>query len=345
MAIKGWSLGALIAALKSAAYLDVGTTSNTVAAGDDSRITGAAQKALNLSDLVDKSVAWTNLGGKGAGKLDVGAIAGTVAAGDDSRIVGASQKSQNLNDLSDLAQAWINLGGGNAGKATLVTSATDATSGRVLTVGYRGIGATLGIVDGGGIDNQGSSLVNGWSWSEGDGYSVLGYSAQICTLNMNRGGRPCRLHMIYDTKRSYLSYYSGSVWTYREIAQIDDGNLTIPGRISSDALSSSNAITVGTATFSTTGDCRGSTWGNGWLSAYLINQFNTKADKTGTVIGARLGTRSVLTVTQAESTKESPAGNVLTGGGYFSANGLGYYFYRPFQVNINGTWATISSTS
>ena len=34
---KGWSLGALVASIKSAAFLDVGVVSNTVAAGDDSR--------------------------------------------------------------------------------------------------------------------------------------------------------------------------------------------------------------------------------------------------------------------------------------------------------------------
>ena len=50
---KGWSFGALIAALKGAAFLNVGTIANTVAAGDDWRITGAAQKGNNLADLTD----------------------------------------------------------------------------------------------------------------------------------------------------------------------------------------------------------------------------------------------------------------------------------------------------
>jgi hypothetical protein len=42
--------------------LPVGVTAGTVAAGDDSRITGAAQKSANLSDLASTSTARTNLG-------------------------------------------------------------------------------------------------------------------------------------------------------------------------------------------------------------------------------------------------------------------------------------------
>jgi hypothetical protein len=49
-------------ALGNASSKSVGTTSGTVAAGDDSRITGAVQKASNLSDLGNASTARSNLG-------------------------------------------------------------------------------------------------------------------------------------------------------------------------------------------------------------------------------------------------------------------------------------------
>lgn len=48
--------------LGGAALLNVGTTAGTVAAGNDSRITGALQKSANLSDLANVATARANLG-------------------------------------------------------------------------------------------------------------------------------------------------------------------------------------------------------------------------------------------------------------------------------------------
>ena len=58
----GTQLLATISDAGNAASKNVGTTAGTVAAGDDSRITGAAQKASNLSDLSSAATARTNLG-------------------------------------------------------------------------------------------------------------------------------------------------------------------------------------------------------------------------------------------------------------------------------------------
>ncbi|ENM1946054.1 phage tail protein [Citrobacter braakii] len=56
---------------------------------------------------------------------------------------GALQKEQNLNDVLDKAKARTALQLGTAATATLTTSTTDNTVGRVLKVGDRGLGKTI----------------------------------------------------------------------------------------------------------------------------------------------------------------------------------------------------------
>ena len=96
--------------LGNSATRDVGTTEETVAAGDDSRITGALQKESNLSDLTDTAEARENLELGNSATRDVGTTEETVAAGDDLRITGALQKESNLSDLTNAESARKNLG-------------------------------------------------------------------------------------------------------------------------------------------------------------------------------------------------------------------------------------------
>ena len=74
--------------LGGAATLNVGTGAGTVAAGNDSRITGALQGSNNLSDVANAATARANIG------VAYGNTAGTVAQGNDSRFGGPTQNSQ-----------------------------------------------------------------------------------------------------------------------------------------------------------------------------------------------------------------------------------------------------------
>lgn len=115
--------------LHGAALLDVGTTAGTVAAGNDSRILGAAQKAANLSDLASATTARASLGLGGSALLNVGTTAGTVAAGDDARVTGAAQKAANLSDVTSAPTARTNLGLGGAAVLNVGTTTGTVTAG------------------------------------------------------------------------------------------------------------------------------------------------------------------------------------------------------------------------
>ncbi|EAA5973193.1 hypothetical protein EYA31_01915 [Salmonella enterica subsp. enterica serovar Napoli] len=94
--------------LGNSATLNVGTTANTVAAGNDSRITGAMQKDQNLADVPDKVLARQSLQLGDSATRNVGTTPDTVAAGDDSRILATKKAIDDTQTgLAEQPVMWI----------------------------------------------------------------------------------------------------------------------------------------------------------------------------------------------------------------------------------------------
>ncbi|HID8656779.1 TPA: phage tail protein [Salmonella enterica subsp. enterica serovar Horsham] len=94
--------------LGNSATLNVGTTQGTVAAGDDSRITGAMQKDQNLADVPDKALARQSLQLGNSATRNVGTTPDTVAAGDDSRILATKKAIDDTQTgLAEQPVMWI----------------------------------------------------------------------------------------------------------------------------------------------------------------------------------------------------------------------------------------------
>lgn len=136
--------------LGGAALLAVGTIAGTVAAGDDSRITGAAQKAANLSDLANVVAARANLslGTMAVQAASAVAITGGTAAA--LAITGGTINSAPIGGTTRAAGAFseVAIGGAVSGNAnrllTLTNPAAIAVGSAMVRVGGNFSGTNLG---------------------------------------------------------------------------------------------------------------------------------------------------------------------------------------------------------
>jgi len=108
--------------LGGAALLNVGTGGGTVAAGNDSRFAAALQKSANLSDIVDRSQARTN--------LDLGALA-TLSTIADAQFTGQLSLAHGGTGATDAAGARSAIGLGNVENKSSATIRGELTKANV----------------------------------------------------------------------------------------------------------------------------------------------------------------------------------------------------------------------
>jgi len=226
--------------------LPVGTTNQSVASGNDARITGALQANNNLSDINNFNQARTHLGLGGAAVLDVGTTTGTVAAGNDSRITGALQSSNNLSDLGNTNQARTHLGLGGAATLNVGTSAGTVAAGDDSRI----TGAEQ-------TTNKGAA----------NGYAPLGASSTVPVANLPLATSAAAGVVVLtgdlDNNASSPTVVATHLTAPLPVAQGGTGAATLTGIVKGNGTSAMTAVTAPAGTIVGTSDTQ--TLTNKWI--------------------------------------------------------------------------------
>lgn len=219
--------------LGNSATLNVGTTANTVAAGDDSRITGAMQKDQNGADIPDKPGFIKNIGLKETLNPTKRVSIGNIGTG-----------------AFDGSTPSINIGDSDSGFIGSADGVIDIYCNN----------AKVGYIDNAGLHMSVDVLTNG-AVRAGDGkrLSLTSNNNSTMTATFNLWGDANRPTVIeLDDDQGWHLYSQRN----------PDGSIvfTVNGDITA------NTLRAGEAIYQNNGDIFGSAWG-GWLSNWVNNNF------------------------------------------------------------------------
>lgn len=344
--------------LGDSATLNVGTTPGTVAAGDDSRITGAMQKDQNGADIPDKPKFIENVGLKetlnptkrvSIGNIGTGAFDGStpcINIGDsDSGFIGSAD------GVLDIYCNNAKVGYIDGAGLHMLTGI--ATNGDIELQGDARRHIIIQNADGSvrayiykDKDDTGIHINNG---VDGAGDFVLGKDSVLYVPLAVRAGGSRKLAIQSDNNSALDAMFN--LWGSADrptVIELGDGqgwhlysqrnpDGSIVFYVNGDI--HANTLSAGAAIYASNGDVLGTVWGGGnaaWLSGYLYSNM-VKAVRLGPVALSGALWRDY----------QLGGGNVVTGfhteGDWEMQGGDDKVYYRPVQYLIGDTWVTAPS--
>ncbi|EJW4078447.1 phage tail protein [Salmonella enterica] len=315
--------------LGNSATLNVGTTANTVAAGDDSRITGAMQKSQNGADIPNKPLFLQNVGLTETVEQARNAVPSTRKVNGKALTTDITLTSGDIGALpvtGGKLNGPLGIGTDNALGGNSIVLGDNDTGFKQDGDGILGIyanNALVGYIDNSGLHMSVDVLTNG---------AVRAGNAKKLSLTSNNNSTMTATFNLWgDANRPTVIELDDDQGWHLYSQRNPDGSIvfTVNGDINA------NTLRAGEAIYQNNGDIFGSAWG-GWLSNWVNNNF---------VRAVRLGPQAISGGLWRDY--QLGGGNVVTGfhtdGSWEMEGDDDKVYYRPVQFLVGGTWITASS--
>ncbi|EAO6091557.1 phage tail protein [Salmonella enterica] len=315
--------------LGNSATLNVGTTANTVAAGDDSRITGAMQKSQNGADIPNKPLFLQNVGLTETVEQARNAVPSTRKVNGKALTTDITLTSGDIGALpvtGGKLNGPLGIGTDNALGGNSIVLGDNDTGFKQDGDGILGIyanNALVGYIDNSGLHMSVDVLTNG--------VVRAGNAKKLSLTSNNNSALTATFNLWGDANRPTVIELDDDQGWHLYSQRNPDGSIvfTVNGDITA------NTLRAGEAIYQNNGDIFGSAWG-GWLSNWVNNNF---------VRAVRLGPQAISGGLWRDY--QLGGGNVVTGfhtdGSWEMEGDDDKVYYRPVQFLVGGTWITASS--
>ncbi|EGJ7974520.1 phage tail protein [Salmonella enterica] len=315
--------------LGNSATLNVGTTANTVAAGDDSRITGAMQKSQNGADIPNKPLFLQNVGLTETVEQARNAVPSTRKVNGKALTTDITLTSGDIGALpvtGGKLNGPLGIGTDNALGGNSIVLGDNDTGFKQDGDGILGIyanNALVGYIDNSGLHMSVDVLTNG--------AVRAGNAKKLSLTSNNNSALTATFNLWGDANRPTVIELDDDQGWHLYSQRNPDGSIvfTVNGDITA------NILRAGEAIYQNNGDIFGSAWG-GWQSNWINNNF---------VRAVRLGPQAISGGLWRDY--QLGGGNVVTGfhtdGSWEMEGDDDKVYYRPVQFLVGGTWITASS--